>query len=252
MQSCTIDVIGIILEVGPTTMLNMKDGSQREKRTLTIGDEGNVSIGLTLWGNTCEAHDYQMGQICAFKSCRVSEYQGKSLNASSDTCDILFNVKHPRFLDLQKYQKGTTASKMKQEMRSLGTGDMGGAPSNTPTLLIEELTKFCSEDSEVLSGKPFYANLHCDIAWIFTPQDPTRNMFYLACPTCKKKVTDDGQGYRCENCNKVYEDAVPTYNFSYKVSDCSGTMTLQCLGEAGDKVLGIDCKTLYNIHQELE
>ncbi len=71
-------------------------------------------------------------------------------------------------------------------------------------------------------------------------------MFYLACPTCKKKVSDDGQGYRCENCARVYEDAVPTYNFSYKISDCSGSMTLQSLAESGDVVLGMNCKAFYD------
>ena len=49
-------------------------------------------------------------------------------------------------------------------------------------------------------------------------------MFYLGCPVCKKKVVDDGQGYRCEKCMKTHEDAVPTYNFSIRVSDCTDSM----------------------------
>ena len=80
-----------------------------------------------------------------------------------------------------------------------------------------------------------------------------KQMFYLACPTCRKKVSDDGVGYRCENCNKVYDNAVPTYNFSYKISDCSGTLILQCLAESGDVILGMSCKAFYDdLHQDLE
>ena len=72
--------------------------------------------------------------------------------------------------------------------------------SRTPTLLISELTQHCEQDNEVLGGRPFYANLHADISFVFTPKDMDRKMYYLACPKCKKKVFDEGQGYQCENC----------------------------------------------------
>ena len=77
-------------------------------------------------------------------------------------------------------------------------------------------------------------------------------MFYLACPSCKKKVTDDGKGYRCESCDKSYEDAVPTYNFSFKVQDCSGSMILGCLGEAGENILKMKANDFYTIHEDHE
>lgn len=98
IQNCTVDVIGVILDVGMVSSLTMKDGTQRDKRTLIVGDESKISISVTLWGSACEAHDYQIGQVIALKSCRVSEYNGKSLNASSDPNDISFNMRHPRAL----------------------------------------------------------------------------------------------------------------------------------------------------------
>lgn len=100
MQSCTVDVIGILLEIGQTTALTMRDGTSRDKRTLLVGDEGNVSIGVTLWGSVCEAHNYTVGQVIAFKGCRVSEYNGRSLNASSDPTDVFISPKNPRALEL--------------------------------------------------------------------------------------------------------------------------------------------------------
>lgn len=39
VQQCTVDVIGVVLDVGPIGSLNMKDGTSCDKRTLTIGDE---------------------------------------------------------------------------------------------------------------------------------------------------------------------------------------------------------------------
>ena len=103
VQNCTIDVIGIILEVGQTGSITLRSGEQRLKRTLVVGDDMKVSIGLTLWGDTCEAYQFEVGQIVAFKSCRVSEYQGRSLNSSGDPRDITINPRHSRALELQKW-----------------------------------------------------------------------------------------------------------------------------------------------------
>ena len=94
MQQCTVDVIGIIFEVHESKMLNLKDGSQRAKRELLIGDETNISIMVTLWGDICEAQPYKAGQVIALKACRISDYNGKCLNASSDMQDIVLNLKH--------------------------------------------------------------------------------------------------------------------------------------------------------------
>ena len=93
-------MIGIILEVGLTAPLTLKTGEMRDKRQMVIGDEGNVSINVTTWGDVCEAHDYKVGQIIAFRGCRVSEYNGRSLNASSSIGDAIISPKHPRTMDL--------------------------------------------------------------------------------------------------------------------------------------------------------
>lgn len=126
VQSHTVDVIGVVLEVGPSSSINMKDGKVREKRTLTIGDESNVSIDVTLWGSVTEAHKYSAGQVIALKSCRVSDFRGKSLNASSDGADIFIgSVRHPRAEELTLWMSGTTMSSLRGDMRSLGENPAG-------------------------------------------------------------------------------------------------------------------------------
>jgi len=146
VQNCTIDIIGVILEVGVTSALNLKDGTTRDKRTLSIGDESKISIGVTLWGHCCEAYKYEVGQVIALKACRVSEYNGKSLNASSDPNDILFNVKHPRALELAKWGKGNKIDKLKTEMKSLTHSGQGG--SSSLTLMIQEIASFASSTQD--------------------------------------------------------------------------------------------------------
>ena len=80
-----------------------------------------------------------------------------------------------------------------------------------------------------------------------------RHMFYLACPTCKKKVMNENDGFSCEKCQKVYSDAVPTYNFTAKISDLSDTISVQCMGEVGQAFMGIPATQFYNeIKDDLE
>lgn len=55
-------------------------------------------IGVTLWGDLSTAHDYESGSVIAFRSCRVSDFGGKSLNASSSVSDTVIEPKHPRTL----------------------------------------------------------------------------------------------------------------------------------------------------------
>ena len=92
----------------------------------------------------------------------------------------------------------------------------------------------------MLTGKPYYCNLNCDLSWVFVPENADRQMFYLACEVCKKKVIQTGTNYHCESCSRSFENMVPTYNFSIRVSDCSGTLMVSCFGEIGETILGIN------------
>ena len=94
--------------------------------------------------------------------------------------------------------------------------------------------------------------MNCHLSWVFTDETLERKLFYIACPSCKKKVSDESGGYYCLNCQKSYENATPTYNFTIKISDPSGTLTCNILGDVGDSILGMPCKELYEIHQDVE
>ena len=205
-----------------------------------------MSINVTLWGASCDAHRYEVGQVIAFKACRVSEFKGKSLNASNDAADIVINPRHPRAAALKKWHDGAT----KSAVRSLS--NTGAGRPDDVSMTLAGLQAHCSKDLEVQNGKPFYCKVHCELAWILVPQDKERQMFYLACPACKKKVIDDGQGYRCERCMKTHEDAVPTYNFTVKMTDCSDSMFMSCLGESGQGVLGMSATEFYGFHEDLD
>ena len=45
-----VDVIGIVLDVGLPIKIKTKDGNERDKASVTLGDESKVSIEVSIWG----------------------------------------------------------------------------------------------------------------------------------------------------------------------------------------------------------
>lgn len=224
----------------------MRDGKVKSKRTITIGDESNSCIGVTLWGVVADAHSYQAGQVIALKNCRVSDYNGKSLNATSFPSDIVIGttLREKRKDELEAWMLGSAVGDLKDTMRQIGDAPRanGSKGSNTPTLLIAQLKELAESIDTINNNKPVYCNLNCDLSWVFVPEGSDRQMFYMACESCKKKVMESMGRYTCESCGKASETATPTYNFSVRVSDCSGSIILSCFGEIGETILGMNAR----------
>lgn len=84
--NATVDVIGAVLEISGITQIKIKTGDMKDRLNITIGDDSKCSVPITVWGNLANKLTSMMrlGDVVAFKQCRVSDYQGKSLNSSSD------------------------------------------------------------------------------------------------------------------------------------------------------------------------
>ena len=81
-------------------------------------------------------------------------------------------------------------------------------------------------------------------------ENNAKPLFYMACPSCKKKVIDEGDKFNCERCNQTFDNATPTYNFSVKISDFTDSHIFNLLGEAGDAIIGIPAQELYKFHED--
>ena len=87
---------------------------------------------------------------------------------------------------------------------------------------------------------------------MFVPEGTEKKMFYLACVQCKRKVLEAGPGsYHCESCMRTYDEMTPTYNFSIRVSDCSGTLIVSCFGDIGDAILGKTAREFHQMHEDV-
>ena len=163
-KSKTIDVMGIVLEVGPCTTLNLRGGDQKKRRILTICDESRVSIVVTLWGDDlCNCNDYARGQVIAFRSCRVSDFNGKTLNASSHPADLQFadNLNHPRAKQLKNWQEREALDRIETSLRPLSGQRQAELRSDLQTMLVAGLIEHCYVNRNVAEGLPFFCKVNC-------------------------------------------------------------------------------------------
>lgn len=61
--------------------------------------------------------------------------------------------------------------------------------------------------------------------------------YYLACPDCKRKITDSYDGYRCENCQKSFATCLTLYFMTAKLQDISGEMYIQFSRETAEPIM---------------
>jgi len=85
MPMKTVDIIGVISQLGEAESINLKSGGTKLRRHIQLADDSNKSVSLTLWGEElCGRKDLEIGEVLAIKAGRVSEFGGRSLNCSGD------------------------------------------------------------------------------------------------------------------------------------------------------------------------
>lgn len=97
LQMNTLDISGVISEISEKETVNLRNGQQKVRKYVTLIDDSNFSISLTLWGDMCErSSSLKDGDVLAVKGARVSEFGGKSLNAADDHSALFINMNHER------------------------------------------------------------------------------------------------------------------------------------------------------------
>ena len=80
------------------------------------------------------------------------------------------------------------------------------------------------------------------------------NVMYPACKTekCNKKVTESGEGWRCEKCSTSWEEPDYRYMLSMSVGDYSGQAWFQGFNEAAEVVFGMKANELNKLKEQDE
>ena len=100
----TVDVCGIVADVSENETVNLRKGSQKVRKYVTLIDNTGCGISLTLWASMCDrVTNLDLNKVLAVKGARVSEFGGKSLNAADDHSSLFMDLNHDRCKQLLKW-----------------------------------------------------------------------------------------------------------------------------------------------------
>lgn len=244
-KDTTIDIIGVVKEVGETNQITSKTTSKPyDKRDLTLVDDTGYSIRLTIWGKTASSFDVAPESVVAFKGVKVGDFGGRSLSLLSSgsmnaSPDIPEAHKLKGWYDSQGRDENFATH---ANVTSTVAGGAGGSrdPFKTIAQTKEEGLGMDSEKADFFS-------LKASIQYI--KQD---NFCYPACLSegCNKKVLEIEPGqWRCERCDKNHPKPQYRYIMSVNVSDHTGQLWLSCFDETGRMVMGISADELMEIKE---
>ncbi|KAF9134745.1 Replication factor A protein 1 [Mortierella sp. 14UC] len=227
----TVDVIGLITEVGEfTNNVSQKTGRPVLKRDLTLIDPSGYTTRLTIWGNQAETFSLP-GQhaVIAVKGASVSNYGGKSLNAFGGS-SFKLNPDIQAAFDIhgwyEREGKGTTFQSH--------TSDFKAGAGATPRMTFDEV-------KHAAAALDPSQTLFFETKGTIVMMSKSENTFqYPACPKvgCNKKVMEDSNGWRCENCNNTVPEPEYRYVMGVNASDHTGQEWIQAFNEAGRVITG--------------
>lgn len=232
------DVIGIVKDFTPVAnIVSRRTQKELTKRTITVMDDTLLSIDVTLWGEDaerCNEAELKGNPVIVIKKCKVSDFGGKSLNASFGS-QIFMNMDVPRAHELRSWYdtKGRSAT-----VETLSGQRTGGGPAERKQL---EAVK----EEQLGFDKPAYFRSRATVTYF--KNDMNKPPWYAACPSasCNKKVTSDNQGgWFCEKCNRSYDGYEPRYILNMILSDATGGEWATAFNEQGEQLLGISAKEL--------
>jgi replication factor A1 len=240
-KDSVIDTIGILKEIGETSQIVSKTTSKPyDKRELTLVDNTNYSVRLTIWGSSAASFDVPLESVVAFKGLKVSDFGGRSLSLLSSGSmsvdpDIDEAHKLKGWYDAQgRNDSFTSHHRMEGSMSAAG----GRQDAQKTTIQIKD-------DLGPLDN-PIYFSVKGSIVFI-RPE----NIAYPACLSqdCNKKVVEVGGEWRCEKCEKTHPK--PEYRYILSVSACdhTGQLWLSCFDEAARVVMGMCADQLVELRE---
>ncbi|VDB82701.1 unnamed protein product [Peniophora sp. CBMAI 1063] len=235
-----VDVLAVVKEIGEVGSITTKAGKPLTKRELSLVDQSNFAVRMTLWGKQAEQFQASEQDVMAFKGVKVGDFGGRSLSMmSSSVMEVNPDNSQAHALKgwymdggadttFQAYSGGGAGGQRTDQMRTI-------ADAKAQTAEVSEKAEYFSIRATVMNVKP-------------------ENIAYPACPSlnCNKKVNDEGNGWRCEKCEKTYPAPEYRYIISMAVADMTDEIWLQGFNDAGNTVLGRTANELTDLRERDE
>ncbi|KAH1117369.1 hypothetical protein AAZX31_17G076300 [Glycine max] len=250
-KSELVDVIGIVKNVSSTMTIRRKsDNESIPKRDITIADDTKKTVVVSLWNELATTTGQELldivdkSPVVAIKSLKVGDFQGVSLSTIGKSV-VLVNPVIPEAKNLRSWYdfEGKDAAMDSVGSGSSPTSNNGIRSVYTDRVLLSDITS----NPSLGDGKPAFFSLRGHISFI----KPDQAMWYRACKTCNKKVTESvGSGYLCDGCQKSDEQCSLRYIMVAKVSDASAETYISAFNQEAEKIIGCSADDLDNLKSQ--
>lgn len=259
-KDAIVDVIGVVKEVQDLGSVTSK-ATQKPfaKRDITIVDQSGQSVRLTLWGRTAETFSAPDEPVIAFKGVKVGDFGGRSLSMfSSATMSV-----NPDIGEAHALRGWYDAEGRGKSFNTFSNASVGGAVSAVKPSEIKTIGQ--AKDEQLgMSDKVDYFTTTATIMFI-----KQETFSYPACAnpdgSCNKKVIDEGNGWRCEKCDRSWPEPIhrcvsllpswsllltSSYILSMNVMDHTGSFWITAFNEVAEQLLGISANDLMRLKDE--
>ncbi|KAK8918529.1 hypothetical protein KSP39_PZI021340 [Platanthera zijinensis] len=247
-----VDVIGVLQNVSQTLSVRRKsDNETIPKRDITIADDSNLTVSVSLWNDLATITGQELldlvdkAPVIAIKALKVGDFQGISVSTVSKSI-VQINPDFPETKKLRSWYaskgEGVTMAPLSSTLSSIST-KAGQRSMYSDRVFLSHITN----DQTLGHEKPVFFSIKAYVSHI----KPDQTMWYRACKTCNKKVTDAVEsGYWCEACQKNDDQSSLRYIMVMKVSDSSGEAWLSVFNEHAEKIIGCTADELDKIKSE--
>jgi len=213
---------------------------QMVKSEVTICDDSNCEIRVTLWGDQArKAEDkFQGNPVVAFKKLSVSDFGGKTLSASFSSSIVV----SPKIKEAQELASWYEHGGNNQTMKGLSSMGGGGGGSRD-TFESRKYVSSIKDDQLGYNEKPDWINFKTTINFIKT--DKEGGPWYPACinknDPCKQrcKVTETGDGnWMCDRCGQTSNECKRRYILSLTAMDNTSMSWFSMFDECATQLLG--------------
>lgn len=224
-----INCVVFVIEATEKTIKSTR-GGEMSIRKLLVGDISGYKCELTLWRKFAEMTINQ-GEILFLKYVRVGDFNGRSL-CTVDDSSIISNPIMPERNLLEAFLT-IVHNWISMPNNTLNDSDQGINQINS--IYLKDLLGSVSESNDSPLSK--IKGTICTITH-------TDKNFYAGCPikSCKKKLTQDQNGWLCLICNKKFDKPYYYYTISVRVKDASGEHWIDLFGETVTKLFGMKCE----------
>lgn len=240
----TCDVVGIVTAVGELSEIVIRStGEPCARRTVTVTDDSNTSVELTLWRTQAETFITEEAvsshPVLLMRNAIRGDFGGVSLNVGRLTALELNPVSVPEANRLRSWFDNGGMTQAVVQSVTASAGGPGGGPITGPR---KSLLSAKSEDVE-----PTFSQGRADATVTYVTRAlvsfvNTRNdMYYPGDPETKKKVVSQGDGmWVSESTGKTLTDdqVIWRYVISMKIADYSSSSWVSAFDEVGPLLFG--------------